>query len=53
MSTSLTGLYSMPFVRALRPQRARTSLTVIIINCSLVLVLSSGVTCACEYTRLA
>ncbi|XGW14541.1 hypothetical protein V3C99_000668 [Haemonchus contortus] len=42
MSTSLTGLYSMPFVRALRPQRARTSLTVIIINCSLVLVLSSA-----------
>ncbi|VDO64359.1 unnamed protein product [Heligmosomoides polygyrus] len=42
MATSLTGLYSMPFVRALRPQRARTSLTVIIINCSLVLVLSSA-----------
>ncbi|EYC45185.1 hypothetical protein Y032_0436g1434 [Ancylostoma ceylanicum] len=42
MATSLTGLYSMPFVRALRPRRRRTSLTVIIINCSLVLVLSSA-----------
>ncbi|RCN37386.1 LMBR1-like region [Ancylostoma caninum] len=42
MATSLTGLYSMPFVRALRPRRRRTSLTVIIINCSLILVLSSA-----------
>ncbi|KAK6746432.1 hypothetical protein RB195_012498 [Necator americanus] len=42
MATSLTGLYSVPFIRALRPHRARTSLTVIIINCSLVLVLSSA-----------
>ncbi|WKY02834.1 hypothetical protein Q1695_016264 [Nippostrongylus brasiliensis] len=42
MATSLTGFYSMPFVRALRPRRTRTSLTVIIINCSLILVLSSA-----------
>ncbi|VDN24410.1 unnamed protein product [Cylicostephanus goldi] len=42
MATSLIGFYSMPFVRALRPHRTNTSLTVIIINCSLVVVLSSA-----------
>ncbi|KJH50999.1 LMBR1-like region [Dictyocaulus viviparus] len=42
MATSLIGFYCIPFVRALRPRRAHTSLTVIIINCSLVLILSSA-----------
>uniref|UniRef100_A0A158PBH1 Serpentine receptor class gamma n=1 Tax=Angiostrongylus cantonensis TaxID=6313 RepID=A0A158PBH1_ANGCA len=42
MATSLIGFYSVPFIRTLRPHRARTSLTVIIINCSIVLVLSSA-----------
>ncbi|KAJ1368354.1 hypothetical protein KIN20_029473 [Parelaphostrongylus tenuis] len=42
MATSLVGFYSIPFVRTLRPHRARTSLTVIIINCSIILVLSSA-----------
>uniref|UniRef100_A0A1I7XGH4 G_PROTEIN_RECEP_F1_2 domain-containing protein n=1 Tax=Heterorhabditis bacteriophora TaxID=37862 RepID=A0A1I7XGH4_HETBA len=42
MATSLVGLYSMPFVRTLRPIPGKTSMTAIIINCSLVLVLSSA-----------
>ena len=42
MIASLVGIYSLPFVRRLRPERKRTSMTAIIINCSLVLILSSA-----------
>ncbi|CAI4227824.1 unnamed protein product [Auanema sp. JU1783] len=42
MATSLIGVYSMPFIRSLRPVNKGTSMTSIIMNCSVVLVLSSA-----------
>ncbi|XP_058054869.1 protein Lilipod isoform X2 [Anopheles bellator] len=40
--TSTVGLYTMPFMRNVRPQRRNTSLTQLIANCGLVLILSSA-----------
>ncbi|XP_052861661.1 protein Lilipod [Anopheles cruzii] len=40
--TSTVGLYTMPFMRTVRPQRRNTSLTQLIANCGLVLILSSA-----------
>ncbi|XP_058838567.1 protein Lilipod [Topomyia yanbarensis] len=40
--TSTVGLYTMPFMRNVRPQRRKTSLSQLISNCALVLILSSA-----------
>ncbi|XP_058456913.1 protein Lilipod [Malaya genurostris] len=40
--TSAVGLYTMPFMRNVRPQRRKTSLSQLISNCALVLILSSA-----------
>ncbi|XP_058125050.1 protein Lilipod [Anopheles coustani] len=40
--TSTVGLYTMPFMRNVRPQRRKTSLAQLISNCALVLILSSA-----------
>lgn len=40
--TSLVGLYTIPFVRRIRPVVRATSLTHLILNCALFLVLSSA-----------
>lgn len=40
--TSAVGLYTMPFMRNVRPQRRKTSLAQLIANCGLVLILSSA-----------
>ncbi|KFB45736.1 AGAP006880-PA-like protein [Anopheles sinensis] len=40
--TSTVGLYTMPFMRNVRPQRRKTSLAQLIANCALVLILSSA-----------
>uniref|UniRef100_A0AAG5D7U2 Uncharacterized protein n=1 Tax=Anopheles atroparvus TaxID=41427 RepID=A0AAG5D7U2_ANOAO len=40
--TSTVGLYTMPFMRNVRPQRRNTSLAQLIANCALVLILSSA-----------
>ncbi|XP_053663586.1 protein Lilipod [Anopheles marshallii] len=40
--TSTVGLYTMPFMRNVRPQRRKTSLAQLIANCGLVLILSSA-----------
>nr|XP_029725484.1 protein Lilipod [Aedes albopictus] len=40
--TSAVGLYTMPFMRNVRPQRRKTSLCQLIANCALVLILSSA-----------
>ncbi|ETN57935.1 lipocalin-1 interacting membrane receptor (limr) [Anopheles darlingi] len=40
--TSAVGLYTMPFMRNVRPRRRKTSLTQLIFNCGLVLILSSA-----------
>lgn len=40
--TSAVGLYTMPFMRNVRPQRRKTSLSQLIANCGLVLILSSA-----------
>nr|XP_040221043.2 protein Lilipod isoform X1 [Anopheles coluzzii] len=40
--TSTVGLYTMPFMRNVRPQRRNTSLAQLIANCGLVLILSSA-----------
>ena len=42
MTTSVVGLYSIPPFRAIRPKKNSTSLTAIIINCSMILMLSSA-----------
>ena len=42
MISSLVGIYSVPYVRLLRPKEKSTSMTAIIINCSVVLILSSA-----------
>ena len=40
--TSLVGLYSLPFLQRIKPQIHNTSFTVVIINCALLLILSSA-----------
>ncbi|GMR44230.1 hypothetical protein PMAYCL1PPCAC_14425, partial [Pristionchus mayeri] len=42
MATSVIGVYSMPFLRAIRPKRGGTTMTSVIINCSVVVVLTSA-----------
>uniref|UniRef100_A0A183BPM6 Protein LMBR1L n=1 Tax=Globodera pallida TaxID=36090 RepID=A0A183BPM6_GLOPA len=42
MMSSLVGVYSVPLIRRLQPRRGRTSMTAIIINCVIILVLSSA-----------
>lgn len=41
-ATSSVGLYTMPFMRLVRPKRRRTSLSQLIVNCALLLILSSA-----------
>lgn len=41
-ATSSVGLYTMPFMRLVRPKRRSTSLSQLIVNCALVLILSSA-----------
>jgi len=40
--TSLVGLYTIPFIRMIRPKLGDTSLTHLILNCGLFLILSSA-----------
>ena len=40
--TSLVGLYSLPFLQRIKPQMHNTSFTKIIVNCALLLILSSA-----------
>jgi LMBR1-like membrane protein len=40
--TSFVGLYTMPFMRKTRPQRKKTSLSQLIANCALILIISSA-----------
>lgn len=42
MVASMIGVYSVPFLRRIRPQLHRTSMTCVIANCTTVLVLSSA-----------
>ncbi|KAI1702262.1 LMBR1-like membrane protein domain-containing protein [Ditylenchus destructor] len=42
MFASLVGTYSVPVLRRMRPQRGKTSMTCIIMNCTTVLLLSSA-----------
>ncbi|XP_037948049.1 protein Lilipod-like isoform X1 [Teleopsis dalmanni] len=41
-ATSAVGFYTMPFMRHVRPQKRKTSLSQLILNCALVLILSSA-----------
>ncbi|XP_053959688.1 protein Lilipod isoform X1 [Anastrepha ludens] len=41
-ATSAVGFYTMPFMRHVRPQKRNTSLAQLILNCALVLILSSA-----------
>lgn len=41
-ATSTVGLYTMPFMQNVRPKKRRTSLTMLLVNCILVLLLSSA-----------
>ncbi|XP_031619913.1 protein Lilipod [Contarinia nasturtii] len=41
-ATSTVGLYTMPFMQSIRPQRHKTSLAQLIVNGALVLILSSA-----------
>ena len=40
--TSLVGLYTIPFIRTIRPKFNSTTLTQVILNCGLYVVLSSA-----------
>lgn len=42
MASSLIGLYAVPLIRRLRPRRHQTNMTKIILNCTIVVVLSSA-----------
>lgn len=42
MMSSLVGIYSIPIVWRIRPKRANTSITSIIINCLMISMLSSA-----------
>nr|CAD7266967.1 unnamed protein product [Timema shepardi] len=42
MTTSSIGLYTLPFLSGVRPKARLTSLTHVIVNCGLVLILSSA-----------
>ena len=42
MLASLVGIYSVPLLRRIRPQRGKTTLTCIIMNCAVILLLSSA-----------
>lgn len=41
-ATSTVGLYTMPFMRHIKPEKRKTSLSQLIFNCALVLILSSA-----------
>lgn len=41
-ATSTVGLYTMPWMRLVRPRIKQTSLSLLIINCALLLILSSA-----------
>lgn len=41
-ATSVVGFYTMPFMRNVCPQKRKTSLAQLILNCALVLILSSA-----------
>ncbi|KAL9890111.1 protein Lilipod isoform X1 [Glossina fuscipes] len=41
-ATSAVGFYTMPFMSQVRPQRRKTSLSQLIVNCALLLILSSA-----------
>lgn len=41
-ATSVVGFYTMPFMRIVCPQKRKTSLAQLILNCALVLILSSA-----------
>lgn len=41
-ATSAVGFYTMPFMKNVRPQKRKTSLSQLIMNCALVLILSSA-----------
>lgn len=41
-ATSAVGLYTMPFMQSIRPQRQKTSLSQLIVNGALVVILSSA-----------
>ncbi|XP_055708332.1 protein Lilipod isoform X2 [Phlebotomus papatasi] len=41
-ATSSVGFYTMPFMRHVRPRRRKTSLSQLIVNCAMVLILSSA-----------
>lgn len=41
-ATSTVGLYTMPFMKYVKPQKRRTSLSQLILNCALLLILSSA-----------
>lgn len=41
-ATSSVGLYTMPFMKNVRPALGKTSLSQLIVNCAIVLVLSSA-----------
>lgn len=41
-AASTVGFYTMPFMKNVRPRRRRTSLPQLILNCALVLILSSA-----------
>lgn len=42
MLASLVGIYSVPLLRRMRPKRGNTTLTCIIMNCAVILLLSSA-----------
>lgn len=41
-ATSAVGFYTMPFMKNVRPQKRKTSLSQLIMNCALVLILTSA-----------
>ena len=46
--TSLVGLYTIPFVRTIKPLIGKTSLTHLILNCGLFVILSSALPLLCR-----
>ncbi|XP_040579824.1 limb region 1 protein homolog isoform X2 [Lepeophtheirus salmonis] len=46
--TSLVGLYTIPLIRRIRPEIGKTSLTHLILNCGLCVVLSSALPLLCK-----
>lgn len=40
---SFVGIYSLPIIKNIRPKKGKTSMTCIILNCGIALLLSSAV----------